>query len=153
MLKFKISKYTIILTDSVLEIICSLKQNTDKKNESGGILLGQVTDNNIYVLQVSIPNKFDRSSRYSFSRDKDSSQIIVDHAFVNSGGKTVYLGEWHTHSEPQPVISSIDKKMIQNQFKKGQFDLPFLMLLIQGKTDLLFSVFDGKKIEIINTNI
>lgn len=136
----------IEIAESVLSIIQSYKQTKKGDNESGGILLGQVNDKVIYINKVSTPNKFDRGERYSFESNKDAAQVIIDFEFYNSDKKTIYLGEWHTHPESVPTPSSIDINMIKKQFKKNKLNEPFLILLIQGLTDLYIGYYDGNEL-------
>jgi len=137
----------IIIARSVLNLIERFKQANKKDNESGGILLGQVTEKNVYILKVATPNKFDSASRYSFDCSKDAAQIIINYEFLNSGQKTIYIGEWHTHPEDYPNPSGVDKRMINNQYFKNKINEPFLILIIQGLKGLYVSIFDGKKLE------
>jgi integrative and conjugative element protein (TIGR02256 family) len=137
----------IIIARSVLNLIERFKQTNNKDNESGGILLGQVTEKEVYILKVTSPNKFDRASRYSFDCNKDAAQVIINYEFLNSGQKTIYIGEWHTHPENYPNPSGVDKRMIDNQYFKNKLNEPFLILIIQGLKGLYVAIFDGKKLE------
>lgn len=140
-------KIEILITRSVLNLIEKFKQASKNANESGGILLGQVADDEVYILKVSTPNKFDKASRYSFNCNKDAAQVIIDYEFINSGHKTIYIGEWHTHPENYPNPSGVDKKMIDNQYFKNKLNEPFLILIIQGLKGLYIATFNGKKLE------
>jgi len=137
----------IIIARSVLNLIERFKQSNKKDNESGGILLGQLTDKEVYILKITTPNKFDRASRYSFDCNKDAAQVIINYEFLNSEQKTIYIGEWHTHPEDYPNPSGVDKRMIDNQYFKNKLNEPFLILIIQGLKGLYVAIFDGKKLE------
>lgn len=136
----------IHLLDCVLEVTSKFRQLEKGTHESGGILLGQVTSANVYVMKASTPNQFDRSSRTSFDRDKHIAQIIIEYEFLNSGSKTIYLGEWHTHPETIPSPSTVDINMIKDQFKKNKLNEPFIILLIQGQSGIYVGKFDGYKL-------
>jgi len=136
----------INITSSAIDVIEKYKQITKKSKESGGILLGQIIGKEVYILKVSIPNKFDKASRHSFNCNKDAAQVIINYEFINSGKKTIYLGEWHTHPENYPKPSDIDKKMIIKQYFKNKLNEPFLILIIQGLKGLYIAIFDGKNI-------
>ncbi len=144
---FKSEIFNIAIPNNVIQIFSKFKQDEKKKNESGGILLGYLIGDNIHISKVTIPNKFDKSSRYTFERNKDAAQIVVDHEFINSNGMIIYLGEWHTHPEDHPTPSGQDKIMIRDQYKKGKLNEPFLLLLIQGLVSLTVMVHDGGKLE------
>lgn len=146
-------KMKVIITETVINIIDSFKQINRKDNESGGVLFGQINENNIYILKASTPNKYDRASRYSFECNKDAAQILIDFEFINSSNKTIYIGEWHTHPENYPSPSGIDKGMIKNQYFKNRLNEPLLILLIQGLKGLYVALYDGNKIENIEYEI
>ncbi len=128
----KIGNYEIYFTEDVLLLISKFKQIRHKQNEAGGILLGQVKKNSIYITRISFPSSHDKSSRYSFSRNKNNAQAIIDYEFHNSNRRTIYLGEWHTHPEEFPTPSNTDRKMIKDQFSKNKLNEPFLLQYIQG---------------------
>lgn len=139
----KRDKYTIHIAENVLSIFDKHKQ-TKFQNESGGIVLGFVCGNyNIYISKVSLPNCFDKASRYNFERDRHVAQIIVNFEFHNSNGEIIYLGEWHTHPEQNPLPSPVDIKMIKNQYKENKINEDFLILLIQGTKSMYIGVYDG----------
>jgi integrative and conjugative element protein (TIGR02256 family) len=142
----KRDKYIIHISDEVLLTLDKYKQKKHQ-NESGGIILGLVhEDDNIYISKVSEPNASDKASRYGFERDKKAAQIIVDSEFYESDGKVIYLGEWHTHLEPNPSPSYVDIKMIKQQYKNNIINEDFLILLIQGTESLYVSIYNGKQI-------
>lgn len=143
----------IVIARSVLNRIGKFKQTKKKAPESGGILLGQITDKKVFILKASTPNKFDKSSRYTFDCNKDAAQIIIDYEFINSEHKTIYLGEWHTHPENNPNPSEVDKRMINNQYFKNKLNEPFLILIIQGLIGLYSAIFDGENLNFIKLTI
>lgn len=145
-MKIKINKCLVNIPDHILSL---LKQHIQKKkdNESGGIILGEIDgDGEIFVKKISFPNIHDKSSRCYFERDKVVAKILIDYEFYNSGGKIVYLGEWHTHPEPIPTPSGTDISMIKNQYKNNNINGDFLLLMIQGTEDLYVGIYDGKQI-------
>lgn len=153
MISKDLGEISVYIQDSVINIIESFKQKNMKDQEAGGILLGQVVGSNIYILKVTIPNIFDKSSRCSFVCDKNAAQLIIHYEFLNSDKKTIYIGEWHTHPEDRPFPSGVDRGMIKHQFIKNKLNEPFLILIIQGLTELYVAVCDGNTIERVNYKI
>jgi integrative and conjugative element protein (TIGR02256 family) len=143
---FLLKKFKILITDNVLEIFNKHKQLNQYDNESGGIVLGQISGETIYINRVSPPNKLDKASRYGFVRNKNAAQIVVNYEFLNSDRQIIYLGEWHTHPEITPKPSSQDKKMIKEQYKYNVLNEPFLFLIIQGTEDLYVACYDGNNL-------
>jgi integrative and conjugative element protein (TIGR02256 family) len=144
--EFKVSDYTIIINENVLKIFNHYRQTSSKMNEAGGILLGQLKNKTIYIQKASIPNMFDKQSRLNFVRDKNAAQIIIDYEFINSSSDIVYLGEWHTHPEGDPIPSGTDKKMIKDQFNLGKLNESFVILIIQGIKGLYVAIYDNNEL-------
>lgn len=136
----------VIFDKGALNVFSHFKQ-TGNKHEKGGILLGQCLENNkILVTKATTPTLFDKSHRYSFHRDKKSAQLFINYEFLNSLGKTIYIGEWHTHPEDYPAPSSTDIKMIKNQFKKNLINENFLLMAIVGRKGFYIGYFNGKNL-------
>jgi len=140
----KINKYDIVLHSQPISIVEKFTQYKKKDPESGGIILGKIIDKQINILKLSIPTPLDNSSRANFERNKVSAQIILDYEFYNSGGQLIYLGEWHTHPESFPSPSSIDLKMLKNQFSNNKLNTDFLILMIKGTEGMYLRIIDNK---------
>lgn len=145
-MEITLGKYNIIITDSVINVLQAHIQHNPKDLESGGILLGKLTEKQIEVMKASIPTQFDKATRVTFERNKISAQIIIDYEFANSAGQTTYLGEWHTHPEPIPNPSDTDNKMIRQQFTKNIILTDFILLVIQGQEKIYFSILSKKDV-------
>ncbi len=138
---YKYNKYSVEVTENVLNSLAQFKQ-IGNKFEQGGILLGNVFDNRIVISKISIPTIFDKSSRYGFIRDKKSAQLFIDYEFINSGNRTIYLGEWHTHPEDYPSPSNQDIKMMKKQYKENIINEKFILMIIVGIRENYISIFD-----------
>ena len=79
--------------------------------EAGGVLLGRhIRDSDDIVVDgVTTPMAGDRRSRHRFRRGKKRHQAAIDEAWRASNGTCTYLGEWHSHPEPFPIPSFIDR--------------------------------------------
>lgn len=149
-MRFEHKGLNILFDENVIELLTSFKQ-FDNKNESGGILLGIVSETDVIIKKASIPTEFDKGSRFRFTRHKKSAQIITDYEFHNSGGKIIYIGEWHTHPENFPSPSNTDLNMIKTQHKKNRINESFLLMLIVGFKGFYLGLYDGKKIYNLKT--
>jgi len=150
--KLTIDDKELIFTERVKTIFKFFRQDSTDKNEAGGILLGQLNKDSILITRASIPNRKDNAGKYSFVRDKTMAQLIIDYEFANSGGRTLYLGEWHTHPENVASPSSVDKLMIHEQFEKNKIHTTFLLLVILGLKKDYISIYEGKKLKILSKN-
>lgn len=146
MMIVKRGKYIINISEDILSVLDNYKQKKFQ-NESGGIILGYVhNDHRIYISKISQPNFNDKATRYGFVRDKKAAQLIVNSEFHESGGKVIYLGEWHTHPEPYPSPSFVDINMIKQQYKNNKINEDFLILLIQGTESIYIALYNGSQI-------
>ncbi len=149
-MKLIINGKELVLIERVKKIFNYFRQDTKDKNESGGILLGQINKDSILITRASIPSKKDKSDRYNFVRDKTMSQLIIDYEFANSDGRTLYLGEWHTHPANIASPSGIDSSMIHEQFTKNKIHTDFLLLVILGLKSDYIATYNGKKLKKIS---
>jgi integrative and conjugative element protein (TIGR02256 family) len=104
------------------------RQDKLSKPEAGGVLLGRhIQDtNDLVVDRVTSPMLGDRRSRFRYFRSRRPHQAEIDRAWQESGGTTTYLGEWHTHPEPQPRPSLTDlldwqRKLLLDRFTDSIF--------------------------------
>lgn len=108
------------------------RQDACPKPEAGGVLLGRrvLDSSDVVVDQVTTPFPSDVRRRHEFIRRERGHQDVVTRAWKESGGTTVYLGEWHTHPESIPQPSRRDT---QGWLKKvGEVPGDGLFFLILG---------------------
>lgn len=79
--------------------------------EAGGVLLGRhlLDSQDVVVDQVSTPQKNDRRSRFAFFRSSRHEQLARQR-WLEQERTSAYLGLWHTHPEPDPNPSSVDRR-------------------------------------------
>ena len=145
-MKYKLGNIELSISENVIAIFSSYKQDTKSKNESGGVLFGQTQESNYHLVRASTPNSFDKAGRFWFERNKNAAQILINFEFINSIRKNAYVGEWHTHPEENPSPSDQDRKMIKEQFVKNTGFGSFLFLIIQGTKSLYVAVYNGKEL-------
>ncbi len=126
-----------------LEKLMFFAQHKPYEAEAGGVLLGRhiLETNDIVVDKVTTPMQDDFRRRSFFFRSRRLHQKITDQAWEESGGTCTYLGEWHTHSEPLPTPSIIDKlnwyrKMMVDEFSN------FIFFVIVGTESVC--VWEGR---------
>lgn len=96
--------------------------------EAGGILLGRYLQDSedVVVDAVTVPMPGDQQGRYFFHRARQAHQQAVEEAWQATAGTRTYLGEWHTHPEPDPTPSCVDlldwrRKLRQDQYFASLF--------------------------------
>jgi integrative and conjugative element protein (TIGR02256 family) len=70
----------------------------------------------------------------------------VYYEFINSSGRHIYLGEWHTHPAKRARPSRQDQGMLAEQYRKNDIQTPFLLLFIIGLGEFLLGLYDGHKL-------
>lgn len=76
--------------------------------EAGGILLGEIHKLGFIVTLATKPQSADIQKRAYFERSVLGHQEIANSQSKKTLGRTVYLGEWHTHYEKDPLPSCLD---------------------------------------------
>jgi integrative and conjugative element protein (TIGR02256 family) len=109
------------------------RQDTKRKKEAGGLLVGRHLLNRVDIIVDGItePLPGDRRTRLSFFRAPQKHQSALDLAWQVSEGTETYLGEWHTHPEEVPTPSTTD---LRNWKRKLRVDV---------YSDVLFFVIVG----------
>ena len=97
----------LVLRSAVLEHMYKYTQSQPSDNEAGGQLFSRnISENVIVVEEITGPYKKDDQSRTHWKPNKK--QLIADRESMFSKGLHV-VGLWHTHPEPIPHPSFIDR--------------------------------------------
>lgn len=115
--------------------------------ETGGILLGWIDENsNIIVSKATDAGSNAIHDDVYFKADADYIDMIIDIEYANSGGKVVYLGEWHTHPQVHPEPSLVDlnslREIVESSGKPN-------LLLILGAVGFSKTNFTSQSVSII----
>ena len=86
--------------------------------ESGGVVLGRKElDWEKYVItDIGIPTRYDTQSAFSFVRNRENAQRVVNHAWEQSNGEVNHIGEWHSHIFPSPFPSWQDRQDMKRAY-------------------------------------
>jgi integrative and conjugative element protein (TIGR02256 family) len=103
---------TLTIPFDVLGVLRNCRQVHNEAPERFGVIIGSRTakSKEYWIEAVTKPMENDKATRSSFLLQDKNHQDTVDSTFQSSGGTSIYLGTWHTHPEPLPVPSLIDKK-------------------------------------------
>ena len=88
------------------------RQTAAKSPESFGILIGTVSTDRaeVWIEALTTPKRLDRRWRLGFEMRDPRHEQVVRRMFERSGRQRIYLGTWHTHPEPVPAPSRMDKR-------------------------------------------
>lgn len=105
------SNQRLIFVEKAVQQMLLFRQRSWWQAEAGGILLGRylLDTEDIVVDEVTTPQKTDRRSRFSFFRSKKHG-LIAQSRWSEQASTLAYLGLWHTHPEPDPTPSGVDRQ-------------------------------------------
>jgi integrative and conjugative element protein (TIGR02256 family) len=101
----------LIIVDHALTQMQSFAQHRWWNCEAGGALLGRhlLDSHDVVVDEVSTPQNGDRRSRFGFYRSAKHEQVARER-WLQENSTSAYLGLWHTHPEPDPTPSGVDRR-------------------------------------------
>ena len=101
----------VTVSEEVVRVWHARRQTEASAAESFGVLMGttSVDRREIWIEAVTTPLPRDRRSRYSFALRDPGHQRAACRIFASSDGRAIYLGTWHSHPEPVPKPSDIDR--------------------------------------------
>ena len=135
----------ILIRDEVLETIQKFRQDGDRDNEAGGILLGmRKAGGHIELVRATEPSEFDGRARYGFIRELAKHADVAHDAFIASKQLVHYVGEWHSHPEDQPSPSWIDK-WEWKKLARLQQQSPLAMIIV-GIKDLWIGTVTAREV-------
>ncbi|MDM8087074.1 Mov34/MPN/PAD-1 family protein [Parasutterella secunda] len=130
--------FFILFKEEVLQIFGKWSQKDSSSLEAGGILLGERYKLGLIVTLATQPQPTDNRKRNYFERLPFGHQEIANITYKKTSGKSIYVGEWHTHYEKRPIPSKLDLfewNVLSIQYPK----LPLLTVIV-GTDDLFVGV-------------
>ena len=98
----------LVLSDEAKKGIVSTAE-ASYETETGGILIGFVDDSRrAIVVKATGPGPKAVQTKTRFDRDVEYVQAELEKAASELGNRGLYLGEWHSHLEPDPQPSALD---------------------------------------------
>ena len=115
--------------------LLSFRQIDSNAKEAGGMLLGRLIDNcfDIVIDNATTPLPSDKRGRFFFFRARKEAQKLVNDVWSSSSAALIYLGEWHTHPEDEPVPSTEDLDNWQRISGKAIYEQESLLFAIVGR--------------------
>lgn len=123
----------LVIVESALQQMQAYAQHHWWNCEAGGVLLGRhlLDSHDVVVDDVSTPQSGDRRSRFSFFRSSRH-EIVARQRWLEQERTSAYLGLWHTHPEPDPTPSSVDRHDWQQAVSADTFESNRLFFPIVG---------------------
>jgi len=82
-------------------------------SETGGLLLGYVTGDDVVICSIIGPGPKARSTKTTFVPDSDWQTAELASAYEASSRQWTYLGDWHTHPSGTGRLSLRDARTLR----------------------------------------
>jgi len=125
------SEQRLVLTRSVLEVFLKNRQQGTEP-EAGGLLFAEFDFPLIRIVEASPPHATDKRWRTLFVPNRILQRRLIKKCFKKGRH---FVGEWHTHPEPNPTPSGLDLKSMADAFLKSQHELNYFIMAIVGNKE------------------
>lgn len=136
------------VSEDVVRTIEHYSRPGENNREAGGILIGSYRGAHIQVVECTTPLFRDRRSRVLFDRRDEGHQRIALDRWRASEKTVTFVGEWHTHPEPDPLPSPMDRRTWRRVARKNRAGNTFF--LIRGYDSWWAGIGDGNRIVQLN---
>lgn len=128
--------YSLGIHSRVLDFL-ERESSVSSNHETGGVIAGEgnISVGPALITVASGPGPQAQRSRFSFQRDTQYCQQLLDAWAVDSMGATDYLGEWHKHHESNPTPSSSDILTCRRIALDPNYHVEECLLLIIGESN------------------
>ena len=130
----------LILNDAVLDHLERHRQLGNQSKEAGGQLFARFDQKTIRIERATGPRPTDRRGYRIFVPNRLAERREIKRLFK---AKLYYVGDWHTHPEPQPTPSRIDIGSFRDMFHKSRHELASFVMVIVGTEGFPKSLFVG----------
>lgn len=100
----------VLVPESILERMFQYQSGDEQRREAGGILIGCYRGRDLELLDITVPMPRDVRGPFHFDRQDRGHQDAAMRAWRVSDRKDTMIGEWHTHPEPVPSPSDLDRQ-------------------------------------------
>lgn len=127
--RFDETGQNIEITPTVLEKFSRNQQGSFAAPEAGGLLFASISSRSIQIASATEPTKSDIRSRFFFKSSRRCAKASIKKAFKEG---LHFVGEWHTHPEPNPTPSKLDLDSMAESFRSSKHQLEHFVMIIVG---------------------
>ena len=122
------SNQALKIGSGVLKHFQKYQQKRANSVEAGGQLFARLSFKEVVIEEATGPRRSDLRARTLYVPDRLAEQPEIDHWHRK---RLHYVGDWHTHPEPNPQPSGSDQESIRESFIRSKHSLQgFLMIII-----------------------
>lgn len=137
----------VVLEDDSVLAMRSYAQMNERDTEAGGVLIGETRERSTTIQIATPPQSTDVRTRTKFNRKSKGHQDFVIKSWKESQGLSDYVGEWHTHPEPNPSPSWVDRV---GWAKRSALGRRALVVVIVGQLSLYVGYQQGVTLTRLN---
>lgn len=123
---------SVVLTNEALGAMVRHRQIRAKDIEAGGQLFARFIGGDTIIVEATGPKLLDRGGRYLFIPNRLIQRFEIK--AKHKQGKH-FVGDWHTHPQPQPIPSAEDIRGMIDCFCKSQHELKAFFMVIVGTAE------------------
>jgi len=115
-----------------VDVLAAIEATAEAKYpfETGGVLVGYRSGLSQIIESAIGPGPNAIRERYSFHSDHEWQCDKLDELFLQSNGRRVYLGEWHTHPGGDCRMSMVDRRTLAKIRRTKQASAPDAFMVI-----------------------
>lgn len=137
----------LLLDEKVESILAAYLHESERRLEAGGILIGSYRGPHVHICSCTVPLAGDLRRPTLFERVDPGHQNAALSAWRMSRGTETFVGEWHTHPEPDPEPSALDKRTWSSLLARSRQPLVFLIV---GWRSSWCGLGDGSEVQRVN---
>jgi integrative and conjugative element protein (TIGR02256 family) len=103
--------------------------------EAGGVLLGYRVGTEVVVEIATPPGPGARHADQSYDPDPDHDRTLVSRVYAESGRRTTYLGDWHSHPGEGPFLSRRDRRTLCRIARTASARAPSPVMIVLAQPD------------------
>jgi integrative and conjugative element protein (TIGR02256 family) len=122
----------VVITPAVLQHFALHRQIRWYQKEAGGQLFAEFKGHDVVVTKATGPRWSDKRTRHTYEPNRRAEQREIER-FHKAG--LHFVGDWHTHAEPFPELSPVDRASMQEAFRKSRHALNAFIMVIVGQVE------------------
>jgi len=129
-------------------LVCQILEEAENyiPYETGGVIAGELTGKSQWVItHITMPGPKAIHKRFSYTPDYEYDENEIARVYRETNCNSVYLGDWHSHSNSSSYMSEKDKNVLQTIAKSSEARIAHPIMLILGTSPLELGCWTYRK--------